>query len=89
MYFLSNIGLPCIDYLRVSYFLTYIGQCEMFWCYCIVYDHLMSCSIVPRVPYSDLFGGATAFTEEQFSRVNGYSNEFYGWGGEDDDMYRR
>ncbi len=30
-----------------------------------------------------------SFTQEQFEKINGYSNEFYGWGGEDDDLYRR
>ena len=26
---------------------------------------------------------------EHFERVNGYSNQFWGWGGEDDDMWSR
>lgn len=42
-----------------------------------------------KLLYKTIFGGATAFTETQFKKVNGYSNEFYGWGGEDDDMYNR
>ena len=30
-----------------------------------------------------------ALSKGQFEHVNGFSNQFYGWGGEDDDMYRR
>lgn len=30
-----------------------------------------------------------AFTKAQFQKVNGYSNEFWGWGGEDNEMHRR
>lgn len=38
------------------------------------------------LPYEDIFGGVSALTKEQFINVNGFSNEFWGWGGEDDDM---
>ncbi|XP_057661674.1 beta-1,4-galactosyltransferase 2 isoform X1 [Diorhabda carinulata] len=42
-----------------------------------------------NLPYLTLFGGAVSITSEQFIKVNGMSNMFYGWGGEDDDFYRR
>ncbi|XP_068229674.1 beta-1,4-N-acetylgalactosaminyltransferase bre-4-like [Palaemon carinicauda] len=37
----------------------------------------------------DMFGGVTSLTTEQFKIVNGFSNKFWGWGGEDDDMGNR
>lgn len=42
-----------------------------------------------RLPYEDIFGGVSAMTKEQFTSVNGFSNKYWGWGGEDDDMFYR
>ena len=39
--------------------------------------------------YDTLVGGALAFTPSQFVKVNGFSNQFWGWGCEDDDMWNR
>ena len=35
------------------------------------------------------FGGVTAFAATDFQRINGFSNSFWGWGGEDDQLYQR
>ena len=35
------------------------------------------------------FGGIVAFNKEMFERINGYPNDFWGWGGEDDELYKR
>lgn len=42
-----------------------------------------------RLPYSNIFGGAGSFSREHFELINGFSNKFWGWGGEDDDLYNR
>ncbi len=39
--------------------------------------------------YQRMFGGVTLFTPEEFRKINGYSDEYWGWGGEDDDMIGR
>lgn len=35
------------------------------------------------------FGGIVTFSEEDMKRINGYPNNFWGWGGEDDEMQAR
>lgn len=64
-------------------------------------DNIYACTKMPRhmsssvntfrynLPYTGLFGGAIALTRKQFEKANGFSNVFYGWGGEDDDFYGR
>ena len=41
------------------------------------------------VPYDEYFGGVTLFNKYDFEVVNGYSNNYQGWGYEDDDLLNR
>ncbi|GIY50255.1 beta-1,4-N-acetylgalactosaminyltransferase bre-4 [Caerostris extrusa] len=63
--------------------------------------NLYSCPLMPRhlsvavdkfnytLPYTLLVGGVFSIRLEHFLAVNGYSNLYWGWGGEDDDMAYR
>ncbi|XP_036388279.1 beta-1,4-galactosyltransferase 5-like [Megalops cyprinoides] len=41
------------------------------------------------LPYEEFFGGVSGLTVEQFRKINGFPNGFWGWGGEDDDLWNR
>jgi len=44
---------------------------------------------VKRIIFDEYFGGVTMFPIEDFERINGYSNEYWGWGFEDDNLLYR
>ncbi|KAM9319291.1 beta-1,4-galactosyltransferase 3-like [Gastrophryne carolinensis] len=41
------------------------------------------------LPYWAYFGGVSALTPDQFMKINGFPNNYWGWGGEDDDIATR
>ena len=42
-----------------------------------------------QLKYQEYFGGAVVFTKEQVLATNGYSNDYWDWGMEDDDLFWR
>ena len=41
------------------------------------------------VPYKNSAGGVVSMHLRHWNQINGFSNDFEGWGGEDDDLYER
>ncbi|XP_063292831.1 beta-1,4-galactosyltransferase 3-like [Pelobates fuscus] len=39
-----------------------------------------------KLPYKSYFGGVSALSPEQYMKINGFPNNYWGWGGEDDDI---
>jgi hypothetical protein len=42
-----------------------------------------------KIAADQYFGGVTLFPMEEFRRIDGYSNKYWGWGFEDDDLFLR
>jgi hypothetical protein len=42
-----------------------------------------------RIVFDEYFGGVTMFPIELFEKIDGYSNKYWGWGYEDDDLLFR
>ncbi|XP_076617095.1 beta-1,4-galactosyltransferase 1-like [Chaetodon auriga] len=41
------------------------------------------------LPYNTYFGGVSSLSKDQYLKINGFPNTYWGWGGEDDDIYKR
>ncbi len=44
---------------------------------------------INKETFDTYFGGVTMFSVETFEKINGYSNKYWGWGYEDDDLLLR
>ncbi|XP_063768653.1 beta-1,4-galactosyltransferase 1-like [Eleginops maclovinus] len=42
-----------------------------------------------KLPYNTYFGGVSSLSKQQYLKINGFPNTYWGWGGEDDDIYKR
>nr|CAG4641102.1 EOG090X0AZ6 [Eulimnadia texana] len=51
--------------------------------------HLASPKFHPRYNYTTFVGGILLLTKEDFAKLNGMSNRYWGWGLEDDEFYVR
>lgn len=41
------------------------------------------------LPYKSYVGGVFAINKNHFTQINGFSNLYWGWGGEDDEFEKR
>lgn len=42
-----------------------------------------------KMPFKEYFGGVTMFDKDSFISANGFPNNYWGWGAEDDEILRR
>lgn len=52
-------------------------------------EYVNNGEVFVRLLYEELFGGIEMFTAKHYQLINGFSNAFWGWGAEDDNLYRR
>ena len=85
---LLNIGFKYAKKLKCNYVVFHdvdMLPLAVDYCYCDYPVHLAS----ERAVFDEYFGGVTMFPVEHFEKINGYSNDYWGWGFEDDDLLYR
>ena len=56
---------------------------------CVMHLATKASQFLYKMPGENYFGGVNLFTRADFETVNGFSNEYLGWGCEDDDLRNR
>ena len=85
---LCNIGFEKAKLLNCDYVVFHdvdMLPIEVDYSYSKFPVHLVS----DNLPFESYFGGITLFPVEDFEKVNGFSNMYWGWGFEDDDLRHR
>lgn len=93
---LLNIGFLEAEKLKCNYVVFHdvdMIPIDADYSYSAVPLHLatkfISSAKTKRIIFDEYFGGVTMFPTELFRRINGYSNEYWGWGFEDNDLLYR
>ncbi len=68
-----------VDYLPIWADYTY-SECP---------THLIWHGVLDHYQYPDFFGGVTLFNKGDFFKINGFGNEYWGWGAEDEELRER
>jgi hypothetical protein len=93
---LLNIGFTYAKKLKCDYVVFHdvdMLPVEVDYSYSEIPIHLatnfVTNSSTSRIIFDEYFGGVTLFPVFDFEKINGYSNEYWGWGFEDDDLLYR
>lgn len=94
---LLNIGFKISQKLRCDYVVFHdvdMLPVDVDYSYSDIPLHLATKFIkkdgtLEKLSFDEYFGGVTLFPSELFKKINGYSNKYWGWGFEDDDLLLR
>ncbi len=93
---LLNIGFKYAKKLRCDYVVFHdvdMLPVDVDYSYSDVPVHLASNFIATeksqRIVFDEYIGGVTIFPMDLFQSINGYSNDYWGWGFEDNDLLHR
>jgi len=90
---LLNIGFTYAEKLKCKYVVFHdidMLPIDVDYSYCETPIHLATnFSNQDRELFDTYFGGVTMFNIQDFKKINGYSNKYWGWGYEDDDLLLR
>lgn len=80
-----KLGFPCLIFHDVDLLPLNIGN--IYACSKMP-RHMSACIDIFRfhLPYEYIMGGVSAIDSDKYKNVNGFSNLYEGWGGEDDDF---
>lgn len=76
------VVLHDVDHLPV------VGQVDYSYCELPTIISTNASQFDYRMPYKQFFGGVVVCPKKYYELVNGFSNQFKGWGGEDDMFYK-